>query len=188
MNCTWIVFCVCVCATRDWTQGLVHAKILLQLPLCPDLLFLRQCLVARTSLELFFVCVWVMGLNSGLHTCKAATLTLEPHLQSILLWLFLRWGSHELFVLAGLKTVIFWISAEILKICLSHQSLTDLEFLILVPPPPKSWAYRCAISCLAIFLFLFFFSTGDWTQGLMLARQAFYHVSCVPKLCFGFLR
>jgi hypothetical protein len=42
-----------------------------------------------------FVCVcvwWDWGLNSGLRVCKAGTLLLEPHLQSILLWLFLRWG------------------------------------------------------------------------------------------------
>jgi hypothetical protein len=39
----------------------------------------------------FFGGTW--GLNSGLHaykagTCKAGTLLLEPHLQSILVWLF----------------------------------------------------------------------------------------------------
>jgi hypothetical protein len=28
---------------------------------------------------------------------QTGTLPLEPHLQSILLWLFCRWGSHELF-------------------------------------------------------------------------------------------
>jgi hypothetical protein len=27
-------------------------------------------------------------MNSGLHACKAGTLLLEPHLQSVLLWLF----------------------------------------------------------------------------------------------------
>jgi hypothetical protein len=32
------------------------------------------------------------GLNLGLCTCKAGALLLEPHLQSILLWLFWRWG------------------------------------------------------------------------------------------------
>jgi hypothetical protein len=32
-----------------------------------------------------------LGLNSGLHVCKAGALLLEPHLQSILLWLFWRW-------------------------------------------------------------------------------------------------
>jgi hypothetical protein len=33
---------------------------------------------------------WDWGLNSGLHACKGGTLLLEPHLQSILLWLFWR--------------------------------------------------------------------------------------------------
>jgi hypothetical protein len=36
-----------------------------------------------------------LGLNSGLCTCKAGALPLEPHLQSILLWLFWRWGSLD---------------------------------------------------------------------------------------------
>jgi hypothetical protein len=40
-------------------------------------------------------------LNSGLHACKASTL--EPCLQSVLLWWFWRWGSCELFVGVGLK-------------------------------------------------------------------------------------
>jgi hypothetical protein len=34
-------------------------------------------------------------LHSGLHIFKASALLLEPHLQSILLWLFWRWGSRE---------------------------------------------------------------------------------------------
>jgi hypothetical protein len=47
--------------------------------------------------------LYVMGLNSALHTCKAGTLPLEPRLQSILVWLFWRWESHELFTQAVLK-------------------------------------------------------------------------------------
>jgi hypothetical protein len=35
---------------------------------------------------------WEWGLNSGLCTCKACTLPLEPHLQSIFLCLFWRWS------------------------------------------------------------------------------------------------
>jgi hypothetical protein len=38
----------------------------------------------------------------GVWTCKAGALLLEPHLQSILFWLFWRWGSWE-FVQAGLE-------------------------------------------------------------------------------------
>jgi hypothetical protein len=41
-------------------------------------------------------------LNLGLCACKAVTLTLEPHLQSILLWLFWRMESLELFAHTGL--------------------------------------------------------------------------------------
>jgi hypothetical protein len=33
-----------------------------------------------------------LGLNSGLHTCKAGTVPLKPHLHSVLLWLFWRQG------------------------------------------------------------------------------------------------
>jgi hypothetical protein len=47
---------------------------------------------------LLFICL------VGLSTYKAGTLPLEPHLMSILLWLFWKWGSHELFVWAGLES------------------------------------------------------------------------------------
>jgi hypothetical protein len=42
--------------------------------------------------KLFFFFCWDWGLNSGICTCKAGALLLEPHPQSILLWLFWRWG------------------------------------------------------------------------------------------------
>jgi hypothetical protein len=38
---------------------------------------------------------WDWGLNSGLCTCKAGAVPLEPHLHSILLWLFWRWGLEN---------------------------------------------------------------------------------------------
>jgi hypothetical protein len=44
-----------------------------------------------------------VALNSGLCTWNAGDLLLEPHLQFILLWLFWRWWSLELFVWANLK-------------------------------------------------------------------------------------
>jgi hypothetical protein len=62
------------------------------------------CLLPGFSHGLLSVCAWVLicsfylglgwgsDLNSGLCTCKAAALALEPLLQSILLWLFWRWG------------------------------------------------------------------------------------------------
>jgi hypothetical protein len=46
---------------------------------------------------------WDLCLNSGLCTCKADSLPIEPNLQSILLWLFLKIGSGEQFVWAGLE-------------------------------------------------------------------------------------
>jgi hypothetical protein len=51
----------------------------------------------------FFFFWWDWDLNSRLHFCKAGTLLLGPHLQSILLWLLWRWGSQELFAWAGLE-------------------------------------------------------------------------------------
>jgi hypothetical protein len=44
-----------------------------------------------------FFCVCEMGLDSGLHTCKAGILSLEPHLQYILLMLFWIWGLTKYF-------------------------------------------------------------------------------------------
>jgi hypothetical protein len=44
---------------------------------------------------------WDWHLNLGLRICKAGVLPLEPHLQSILLWLFWRWGSCCLLGLAS---------------------------------------------------------------------------------------
>jgi hypothetical protein len=56
---------------------------------------------------LFFF-FWDWNLNSDLSPCKAGTLPLEPCFQSILLWLFWRWGrggvSHELFAWGGLQS------------------------------------------------------------------------------------
>jgi hypothetical protein len=40
--------------------------------------------------EIFLDIIW--DLNSGLPNCKAGTLPLEPHLHSISLLLFWRWG------------------------------------------------------------------------------------------------
>jgi hypothetical protein len=43
----------------------------------------------------------------------------------------------------------------------------------------RSWDYRCEQLCPArkVFCFVLFYDTGDWTQGLTLARQALYHLS-----------
>jgi hypothetical protein len=44
---------------------------------------------------LYYIIVfgWDWGLHSGLLTCKARALMLEPLLQSVLLRFFWRWGS-----------------------------------------------------------------------------------------------
>jgi hypothetical protein len=51
----------------------------------------KQCNIFQVLKRIFFF-LWNWRLNSGFHNCKAVTLPLEPHLQSILLWLFWRWG------------------------------------------------------------------------------------------------
>jgi hypothetical protein len=53
------------------------------------------------GLVLLFLFWWDCHLNSGLHTCKVGTLLLEPNLQSILLWLFWRWGGGLMNCLLG---------------------------------------------------------------------------------------
>jgi hypothetical protein len=64
-------------------------------------------------------------LNSGLRTCKAATCLLGPYFQSILLWLFWRWGLHELFARAGLEPQ----SSQLARTTgVSHQHLVPLPF------------------------------------------------------------
>jgi hypothetical protein len=50
-----------------------------------------------------FFFLWDWGLKSRLCTCKTHTFLHEPHLQSILLWLFWRWGLVNEFVLDGLE-------------------------------------------------------------------------------------
>jgi hypothetical protein len=57
---------------------------------------------------LFFFFWWYRGLSSGLHIYKASILPLKPQLQSILLWLFSRWGSCKLFAWAGLELWFSW--------------------------------------------------------------------------------
>jgi hypothetical protein len=47
-------------------------------------------------------------LNSGLCTCKAGTLLIGPNLQSIMLWLFWRWGVFWTTCLAGLELGSSW--------------------------------------------------------------------------------
>jgi hypothetical protein len=51
---------------------------------------------------------WDWGLDSRVHACKAGTLSLEPQLLSILLWLFWRWGLANFLSQAGLEPWSSW--------------------------------------------------------------------------------
>jgi hypothetical protein len=73
------------------------------------------------------------GLNWGLCACKAGTLLLEPQLQSILLWLFWRWGSRELFALGGLKP---W---SLLNSASQTARITGVSHCILIWLVFKKW-------------------------------------------------
>jgi hypothetical protein len=66
--------------------------------------------------SLFFWCHW--DLNSGLPTCKASTPLLEPHFQSILLWLFCRCCSRN--SLPGLAGMSHWYLAIFLSLYRRH--------------------------------------------------------------------
>jgi hypothetical protein len=71
----------------------IFTHLLTQLPTqsCSCVLFFQLLNYYLRSIRFFFLDE-TRGLNSGLHTCKAGTLPLEPHLQSMLLWLFWRQG------------------------------------------------------------------------------------------------
>jgi hypothetical protein len=76
-------------SSGDWTQGLSFP-----LEPCPSPFF------------------FLVGMRSlGLHSCKAGTLVLEPHLQSILFWLFWRWDLMNI-CLGWPITVILLISTS----------------------------------------------------------------------------
>jgi hypothetical protein len=108
-------------------------------------------------------------LNSGFHTGKAGALRLEPHLQSIRLWLFWRWGFGSCLPGLGLNFNLPISASQVAGItgvsrgtrlkCLyvvftsrlhvSEDSLTTLLQL-------KQWEQRCELdlssdpwSCLA---------------------------------------
>jgi hypothetical protein len=67
--------------------------------------------------------------------------------------------------------LIFNLCWYVLEIVLDNKHHNSIQFWMLL-----------------IFFFLFWWSVGDWTQGLIYARQELYHLSC-PKLihfCFAF--
>jgi hypothetical protein len=58
---------------------------------------------------------WDWGLNSGLCTCKADALPLDPLLQSTFVLVILEMDSHELFAQD-------WPQTAILPILISHEA------------------------------------------------------------------
>lgn len=52
----------------------------------------------------------------------------------------------------------------------------DLEFLMLLPLPPKCWGYRCAP------LTPSWFGSGNQTHGFVYARQELYKLRSIPSL------
>jgi hypothetical protein len=79
------------------------------------------------SFSSFFCFWWDWGLNTELCTCKAGALQFGPHLQSILLWLFWRWGftnslprlalNHDLPDLSLQVAMITGISHQCPEVC-----------------------------------------------------------------------
>jgi hypothetical protein len=69
------------------------------------------------------------GLNAGLCTCKAGTLLLEPHVQSILLWLFWRGGLVNCFPGLALNHDLPISASQVARIIgVSHWHLAPVSF------------------------------------------------------------
>jgi hypothetical protein len=64
------------------------------------------------------------GLNSELYTCKVGILPLEPHFQSILLWLFWRWGLANYFSGWPPNVILLISASQVARTAgMSHQHL-----------------------------------------------------------------
>jgi hypothetical protein len=89
------------------------------------------------TLSFFFKRDW--GLNSGLHSCKAGKYATprETLFQSILLWLFWRWGLKNYLPEAGLEPQSSQSSAsQVAKIIgVSYQHLAHFIFYCSVHLP-----------------------------------------------------
>jgi hypothetical protein len=73
------------------------------------------------TLNLLFC--WNLDLNSGLHASKGDAVPPKPHLQSILLWLFWRWGSCPDW--PQTKTLLISATQAPSITRMSHQYLTE---------------------------------------------------------------
>jgi hypothetical protein len=108
----------------------------------------------------FFFFLWDWSLNSGLCAYKVDTVMLEPHLQSILLWLFWRWKSHRLFAQAGLSSAF-----HIARITgMSHWCPASFVFLLLGSQLPSSITHLQHVEqCLARILCAWYSEKGRCT-------------------------
>jgi hypothetical protein len=92
----------------------------------------------------FFFPWWHRGLNLRAYTWKTGALPFEPHLQFILLWLFLEMGI-SISQVARITSMNHWHLAA-----LGYFSDRVLHFFFFCPDQPHtmillcSWDYRCA--------------------------------------------
>jgi hypothetical protein len=104
-------------------------------PPCVTFYFLSHTLSPSSPFWAFFnvpLPQWNWDLNSGLCICKAGTLLLEPHLQSILLWWFWRWDLERT-ICPGWP----WNLIHLISVCwvaritgLSHRHPENLVFIL----------------------------------------------------------
>jgi hypothetical protein len=66
----------------------------------------------------FCVCVCDWDLNSGLGAGKVGILLLEPHLPSILLWLFWKWGLARLSAQLASHLFLLISASQVVRITL----------------------------------------------------------------------
>jgi hypothetical protein len=143
----------------------------------------KECInqISKNQSLILFLC-WgagrEWGLNSGFCACKAGTLPLEPHLQSILPWLFWKWNlANHL----PIWTKILLISvSQVVRITGVSHELRAPNFLListlnawvqsnyLVVPDARSQGWRWQkFTFQACFLTTYHkscFPNGFWTQ------------------------
>jgi hypothetical protein len=129
------------------------------------------------------------------------TLPYEPHLQSVLFWLFFRWG---LFCPGWPRTMIWISSSQVARITgqwrpanssVSYfnsgiSSASVWLFLLFSILDSIFWLLNRKVIWLTCstpsslpspFFFSFFGNTGIWTQGLALVKQVVYYLSHASK-------
>jgi hypothetical protein len=101
-------------------------------------------------------------------------LLFEPHLQTIFLWVFWRWGSHKVFACAGIK---LWPSLS------QSPSSQDHRHEPLVPSKPL-------FVCLCVYLVWQHWGFTSTPQANYLLSQffSFFYVGDINKLYFIFYK